>query len=158
VDRAPLPKDVAQQTGCTAVLTIIDTTTGVMMLVPARTETARETVFILFVNWIRIYGLYTGLQSGGHPNFVGALIAAVLTSFGVRATTVSAPDQKSIAAKSERANQYVRKITDIMESNGDATNDDSLRIYCTMAEIQANHIQCQAGHSNFEICFGKEPK
>ena len=28
-----------------------------------------------------------------------------------------------------------------------------------MAEIQANHIQlqCQAGHSNFEMCFGKEP-
>ena len=37
VDHAPLPKAVAQQTGCTAVLTIVDTTTGVMMLVPART-------------------------------------------------------------------------------------------------------------------------
>ena len=67
-------------------------------------------------------------------------MAAVLSLFGVRATTVSAPGQK-----------------DIMETNGDATNEDSLRMYCTMAEIQANHIQCQAGHSNFEMCFGKEP-
>ena len=157
VDHAPLPKAVAQQTGCTAVLTIVDTTTGVMMLVPARTQTARETAFILFVNWIRIYGLFTGLQSDGHANFVSALMAAVLSLFGVRATTVSAPDQKGTAAKSERANQYVRKITDIMEANGDATNEDSLRMYCTMAEIQANHIQCNAGHSNYEMCFGKEP-
>ena len=54
VDHAPLPKAVAQQTGCTAVLTMIDTTTGVMMLVLARTQTARETAFLLFVNWIRI--------------------------------------------------------------------------------------------------------
>ena len=97
------------------------------------------------------------MQSDGHPNFISALMAAVLSLFGVRATTVSAPDQKGTATKSERANQYVRKITDIMEANGDATNEDSLRMYCTMAEIQANHIQCNAGHSNYEMCFGKEP-
>ena len=129
----------------------------VMMLVPARTQTARETAFILFVNWIRIYGLFTGLQSDGQANFVSALMAAVLSLFGVRATTVSALDQTGTAAKSERANQYVRKITDIMEANGDATNEDSLRMYWTMAEIQANHIQCYVGHSNYEMCFGKGP-
>ena len=44
-----------------------------------------------------------------------------------------------------------------MEANGDATNEDSLRMYCAMAEIHANHIQCKAGHTNFEMCFGKEP-
>ena len=84
-------------------------------------------------------------------------LAAILLLFGVRATIVSAPDQKNTAKRSERANQYVRKNTDIMEANGDATNEDSLRMYCTMKEIQANHIQCQAGHSNYEMCFGKEP-
>ena len=53
--------------------------------------------------------LFTGLQSDGHPNFISALMAAVLAPFGVRATAISAPDQKDTvtAAKSERANQYV---------------------------------------------------
>ena len=109
---------------------------GVMMLVPARTQTTKETAFILFVNWSLIYGLFTGLQSDGHPDFVSALMEAVLSLFGVRATKVSAPDQN-----------------DIMEANGNATNEDSLLMYCTMAEIQAKHVQCNAGHSNYEMCF-----
>ena len=78
MDHAPLPRAVAQQTGCTTVLAIVDTTTGVIMLVPAITHTARETAFILFVNWIRIYGLFTGLQSDGHANFVSTPMAVVL--------------------------------------------------------------------------------
>ena len=30
-------------------------------------------------------------------------------------------------------------------------------MYYAMAEIQANHVQCQTGHITFEMCFGKEP-
>ena len=35
--------------------------------------------------------------------------------------------------------------------------EDSLRTYFAMAEIHAYRIQCKAGHTHFEMCFGKEP-
>ena len=70
---------------------------------------------------------------------------------------ISAPSQKGTAAKSERANQYVRKIVDLMIANGDASNEDALRMYCVIQEMMANHIQTEAGHTNFEMCFGQQP-
>ena len=158
VDHAPLPPQISSLTGCAAILTIVCVCTGTLQLVPARSQTARETVFLLLVNWIRVYGIPLGIQSDGHANFVSALMKAALSMFGVRDQMVSAPNQKGTAAKSERANQYVRKIIDIMVANGDATNEDSLRQYCAIAEMQANQLQCIAGHTSYELCFGKTPR
>ena len=158
VDDAPIPPKISSLTECAAILTIVCVCTGTLQLVPVRSQTARETVFLLLVNWIRVYGIPLGMQSDGHANFVSALMKAALSMFGVRDQMVSAPNQKGTAAKSEKTNQYVRKIIDIMVANGDATNEDSLRQYCAIAEMQANQLQCIAGHTSYKLCFGKTPR
>ena len=44
VDHAPLPPQISSLTGCAAILTIVCVCTGTLQLVPARSQTARETV------------------------------------------------------------------------------------------------------------------
>jgi hypothetical protein len=158
IDYAPLPPTVSQQTGCTAILTIVDTTTGTIALLPARSQTTRETAYLLLVGWIRIYGIPRAIHADGA--YGTALMKALFDLLGIGQDNliISAPSQKGTAAKSERANQYVRKIVDLMIANGDASIEDALRMYCVIQEMMANHIQTEAGHTNFEMCFGQQPR
>ena len=45
-----------------------------------------------------------------------------------------------------------------MIANGDASNEDARRVYCVIQEMVANHIQTEAGHTNFEMCFGQQAR
>ena len=93
VDHAPLPPQISSLTRCAAILTIVCVCMGTLQLVPARSQTAREAVFLLLVNSIRVYGIPLGIQLDGHTNFVLALIKAALSVFDVLDQMVSAPNQ-----------------------------------------------------------------
>ena len=48
---------IAEHTQIWGVLTIVDVATGCICLAPAKTKLARETAYLLFVYWIRTYGI-----------------------------------------------------------------------------------------------------
>ena len=156
-DHCVLDEVIKENTSIWAVLTIVDVASGCIALAPAKTKTARETAYLLFTQWIKIYGVPLVICSDADAGYVGNVMKHVTAMLGIRNHQASARAQKGTAAHSERANSYVRKAERSMIAAGNASTPEQVHMYMAMGEIMANQQTTREGHTTHERLFGQTP-
>ena len=155
-DHCVLEPAVQAATGYWAILTMVDVGSGQMALAAAVDKTARCTAYLLFITWIRVYGIPRILQSDSDAGYRSEVMKLVCGYLGIKVHDTSARAQKGTAAKAERANAYVRRMERIMTANGQVSASH-LHMYMAAVEITANQQNEWLGHSSHERLFAQRP-
>lgn len=137
IDHKSLSDTIQSRCSFTAVLSILDTLTGVVRFVTVRSYTAAETAFALFTEWIRIFGIPKTIQTDNSSSFSNELIQELCTLLGVKKTNITPynpPANGRIERRHRDINRWLMSCEDLI------LDDRSLTLYVSLAEMDANHL------------------
>ncbi len=156
IDHKMLPETIRLRTTFTAILTMIDTCSGMVVYAPVQTLTAGETALHIFNSWIRIFGIPATIQcdnstsftdAKGNPNDVTQELGRL---FGITLAIIT-PYHPPANGRVGRKNKDVGKW---LESFADhVTDEKTLKIYLSLAEMSSNHYS-----DSYVIAFGEEAR
>ena len=153
-----LDDEVKLATKRSAVLTIVDSATGVTVFAPVRDQTATTTARTLFNKWHSIFGVPAMFKCDGDPAYTSQVMAEFARLMGVKSIDFSAPNEPTQHSLVERRNEILEKHIDVGVAKGDITCAQDLSLYCAMAMTRCNLEHYRDGMSSLERLTGEVPR
>ena len=156
MDHKLLPKAIHERTGQVAILTVVDTVTGVVSISPVQNLSAAETAYSLVTNWIRFYGIPRVIQTDNSTSFTNThgdpneVIREVCRILGTKLKPIT-PYNPTANGKVERKHLDLGKWISGFE--GYITDERTLRLILAIAEASLNQ-----NSRAYLLTFGKEPR
>lgn len=141
IDHKDLPDTVKSVSSFCAVLSIIDTVTGLVSFTPVKTLCAAETAFVLVTEWCRRYGIPTIIQSdnstsfsnlSGQPNDIILEMTRLLGTKVSLTSTYNPQSNGRVERKHRDLNRYLHAFIPYM------TDNRAVRLYVALAEAWIN--------------------
>lgn len=156
MDHKILPDRIKDHVSYRAILTIVDTVSGMTSFSPVRTLTSAETALTIFTNWVKIFGIPEIIQTDNSTSFTDTrgnpneVIAELCRLLGTRLKVITAYNPTANGRVERRHRDLGRWISSY---EGNITDDRSLSLILAMAEISVNHFS-----DAHLISFGKPPR
>ena len=156
MDHKILPDKVQSRTGFAAILTIVDTVSGITSFSPVKSLTAAETAHTIFTNWIKVFGIPEIIQTDNSTSFTDTrgspneVIAELCRLLGTKLKVITAYNPTANGRVERRHRDLGRWLTSYEDK---LVDDRSFTLILAMAEISANHFS-----EAHVIAFGKDPR